>query len=432
MPGQETSYMASGGYGFWTLPTFVPLSKVNLVKWQATFEPCVPEDAESDEDDVASGDWLDTETGRLRVLACMQTIYSRITILEFAEIQPGKAAEEREQQEKGGVGGSNDANDPSLVLAGSRVMLLDDSSNVSSLYNKRTIWTRSYWDNLASLAPLLSHELGSGENARLPGPVALLGLAGGSVARIIRTQWPEVGVQAWEIDLVVVDMARRFFSLASLEKPSPQGGYLHVTVGDALVAAPVPVQGTSSSTENVTVDGATGNTVDDATAGSATAGQQRFSGIIVDLFSGGAALLQLADEATWRHLKNHLSPGGRVLINCGGPSGSFGEYLESFAQSQSAKPEAKEGDRAAAIAAAARSDPGVRRCAEVIEAMRKVFDGQVLLYCTSGSDRNIFALTGPPPDYVVWEEKLPEQIKGAARGWSSNEDVYSLLASKLV
>ncbi|CAI5483896.1 unnamed protein product [Closterium sp. Yama58-4] len=414
--------------------------------------PGVPEDADSDEDDVASGDWLDTETGRLRVLACMQTPYSQITILEFAKIQPGKASEEREQPEEGGgVGGKDDAEDPALVLAGSRIMLLDDSSNVSSLYNKRTIWTRSYWDNLASLAPLLSHELRADGNARLPGPVALLGLAGGSVARIIRTQWPEVGVQAWEIDLVdcgrraewpevgvqawaidlvVVDMARRFFSLTSLEKPSPQGGYLQVTVGNALVAAPVPVQGTSSSTETVTADSATGNIVDDATAGSATAGQ--FSGIIVDLFSGGAALPQLAVEGTWRHLKNHLSPGGRVLINCGGPSSSFGEYLNGFSQSQSAKPEAKDGDRVAAVAAAARSDPGVRRCAEVIEAMRTVFDGQVLLYCTTGSDRNIFALTGPPPDLDAWEDKLPEQIKGAARGWSSNEDVYSLLASKLV
>ncbi|CAI5532471.1 unnamed protein product [Closterium sp. Naga37s-1] len=222
-------------------------------------------------------------------------------------------------------------------------MLLDDSNNV------RTVWTRSYWDNLASLAPLLSHELGSGGNAPLTGPVALLGLAGGSVARIIRAQWPEVGVQAWEIDLVVVDMARRFFSLTTLEKPSPQGGYLHVTIGDALVAAPVPLQGTNSSTEAVTVGGTASDTVDnatvdDATEGSATAGQQQFSGIIVDLFSGGAALPQLADEATWRHLKNHLSPEGRVLINCGGPSGSFGEYLKSFGQSQSVEPEAKEGE----------------------------------------------------------------------------------------
>ncbi|CAI7789512.1 unnamed protein product [Closterium sp. NIES-54] len=358
------------------------------------------------------------------MLACMQTIYSRITILEFAEIQPGKASE-RGQPEEGGGGGGDDADDPSLVLAGSRVMLLDDSNNVSSLYNKRTVWTRSYWDNLASLAPLLSHELGSGGNAPLPGPVALLGLAGGSVARIIRTQWPEVGVQAWEIDLVVVDMARRFFSLASLEKPSFEGGYLHVTVGDALLAAPVPLQGTSLSAEAVTVDHAT---VDDATAG-----QQQFSGIIVDLFSGGAALPQLADEATWRHLKNHLSPEGRVLINCGGPSSCFGDYLKaSSEQSQSAEPEAKEWGRMAEIAAAARGDPGMRRCAEVIEAMRKVFDGQVLIYCTSGSDRNIFALTGPPPDSDAWEENLPEQIKGAARGWSTNEDVYSLLASKLV
>ncbi|CAI5971113.1 unnamed protein product [Closterium sp. NIES-64] len=363
----------------------------------------------------------------------MQTIYSRITILEFAENQAENASEGRAQgEEVGGGGGKDDADDPSLVLAGSRVMLLDDSNNVSSLYNKRTIWTRSYWDNLASLAPLLSHELDSGENAPLPGPVALLGLAGGSVARIIRTQWPEVGVQAWEIDLVVVDLARRFFSLTSLEKPSTQGGYLHVTVGNALVAVPVPLQGTSSSTEGVTVDATTVSTVDDATAGGATAGQQRFSGIIVDLFSGGAALPQLEDEATWRHLKNHLSPEGRVLINCGGPSNSFGEYLKSFEQIQSAELEVTEGDRTAAIAAAARSDPGMRRCAEVIEAMRKIFDGQVLLYCTTGSDRNIFALTGPHPDFDAWEEKLPEQIKAAARGWSSNEDVYSLFASKLV
>ncbi|CAI7777473.1 unnamed protein product, partial [Closterium sp. NIES-53] len=225
------------------------------------------------------------------------------------ETEPGKASE-RGQPEEGGGGGGDDADDPSLVLAGSRVMLLDDSNNVSSLYNKRTVWTRSYWDNLASLAPLLSHELGSGGNAPLPGPVALLGLAGGSVARIIRTQWPEVGVQAWEIDLV-----------------STVAGGRRAGMGD--------------------------RPIDDATAG-----QQQFSGIIVDLFSGGAALPQLADEATWRHLKNHLSPEGRVLINCGGPSSCFGDYLKaSSEQSQSAEPEAKEGGRMAEIVAAARGDP---------------------------------------------------------------------------
>ncbi|GJP34479.1 hypothetical protein CLOM_g560 [Closterium sp. NIES-68] len=249
-------------------------------------------------------------------------------------------------------------------------------------------------------------------------------------------------------------MARRYFALTSLEQPSPQGGYLLVTVGDALLAAPVPIQANTPST----VDAAANNnhTVNNATADSATAGkEQLFSGIIVDLFSGGAALPQLADETTWQHLKKHLSPGGRVLINCGGPSSSFGEYLShSSRPTQSAEPDAepstataaadgagfKTGEaaatdteaRKAAIAAAARSDPGMRRCAEVVEAMRIVFNGQVLICCTSGSDRNIFALTGLQPDLKSWEEKLPEQIKGAAKGWSSCDDVYEVLASTLV
>eukprot|EP00271_Cylindrocystis_brebissonii_P011746 TRINITY_DN2966_c0_g1_i4.p1 TRINITY_DN2966_c0_g1~~TRINITY_DN2966_c0_g1_i4.p1 ORF type:complete len:182 (+),score=17.84 TRINITY_DN2966_c0_g1_i4:241-786(+) len=57
-------------------------------------------------------------------------------------------------------------------LAGARVLLLDAAENIHSIVQPFQVWTASYYDLFALVPPLLPK-----------GPVAILGLAGGTIAR---------------------------------------------------------------------------------------------------------------------------------------------------------------------------------------------------------------------------------------------------------
>jgi spermidine synthase len=95
-------------------------------------------------------------------------------------------------------------------------LLLDEGTAVHSIYNPTSLYTHGYWDD-ALLAPYF----GSGH---APDRVALVGLAGGTVARQFTAIDGPIPIDGVEIDPKIVDAGRRYFDMT---EPN-----LHVTVAD--------------------------------------------------------------------------------------------------------------------------------------------------------------------------------------------------------
>ena len=95
-------------------------------------------------------------------------------------------------------------------------LLLDEGSAVHSIYDPTSLYTHGYWDDV-----LLAPYFGSG---RVPGRVALVGLAGGTVARQFTAIDGPIPIDGVELDPKIVDVGRRYFHMT---EPN-----LHVTVAD--------------------------------------------------------------------------------------------------------------------------------------------------------------------------------------------------------
>ncbi|KAF6150825.1 hypothetical protein GIB67_020908 [Kingdonia uniflora] len=101
------------------------------------------------------------------------------------------------------------------------------------------------------------------------GPIAILGLGGGTCARLMLDLWPSLKLEGWELDEILIDKAREYLGLADLEKSTQNGGFLRVHIGDALSPSAIVPGG--------------------------------FSGIVVDLFSSGKVLPQLQEVCLFFH-----------------------------------------------------------------------------------------------------------------------------------
>ena len=99
---------------------------------------------------------------------------------------------------------------------GGRQLIVDET--FASLYRPGSVTTGSVWDAIAAPLLVLPPE------ARRS--VLLLGLGGGSAARIVRAVAPEALIVGVELDREVVGLARRWFDLDALE--------LELVVDDAL------------------------------------------------------------------------------------------------------------------------------------------------------------------------------------------------------
>lgn len=150
---------------------------------------------------------------------------------------------------------------------GSFILRLDKTANIHSVYVPGQATTDSYWDDFALLPPLIP-----------AGPIGILGLGAGTVVRLYRTFWPQRRLAAWEIDPVVVEVARAYFGLC--DEPA-----LTIHIGDAFSAG--------------TAEGP-------------------FAGLLVDLFAEGTFHPRLQSAATWRTLAGRLLPGGRLMVNLSG------------------------------------------------------------------------------------------------------------------
>ncbi|KAM6582765.1 hypothetical protein CsatB_009767 [Cannabis sativa] len=239
-----------------------------------------------------------------------------------------------------------------LDTAKSRVLLLDSSYNVHSILYKHQKWTNSYWDEFASLPPIIPK-----------GPIAILGLGGGTAAHLMLDLWPELQLEGWEIDQILIDKAREHFALSDLEKHTNAGGILTVHVGDAF-------------SPSINVSG-------------------RYAGVIVDLFSNGEVLAQLQEVTTWSNLNNWLMPGGRIMVNCGGPSAPSENVL--WMQNST------------------------------IKALSIAFPEQIS-WKKMGKENgaNYLALTGPIPDLESWSTMVPEPLSNSVRQWKSCEGELGL------
>ncbi|KXZ47892.1 hypothetical protein GPECTOR_32g505 [Gonium pectorale] len=241
------------------------------------------------------------------------------------------------------------------VPAGSRLLLLDTTGNLHSLYHPDRVLTGCYWDVLATLPSLVP-----------PGPLGLLGLGAGTVPRAIAAHFrcgpggdgdsSSYVVHGWELDPGVVMAGRMYLGMAELER----SGQLVVYTGDALApTASIP---------------------------------GGFSGIIVDLFSKGCLLPQLTERATWESLRSRLAPipGSRLIANLG----------QAPAAAQPGSP-----------AAAAAQATGL-----ALEALREVFEGEVSMLTV---EENTLILTGPTPGPEEWPGRLPDGLRhlGAPHHW---------------
>ncbi|CAN6463754.1 unnamed protein product [Victoria cruziana] len=229
------------------------------------------------------------------------------------------------------------------------------NDNIHSIYMKETKWTGSYWDEFASLPAIVPS-----------GPIAMLGLGGGTAAHLMLDMWPALELHGWEIDEILIDKAREYFGLSALEKRNDAGGVLHVRVGDAL-------------SPDVAVVGG-------------------FAGIVVDLFADGKILPQLEEASTWMELGKKLMPNGRIMVNCGGALDedcSLDKRMDHVHL----------------------SSHGILGKNPAVEAMCEAFSEVSWKEMEQRESLNFLALTGPLPDLDQWAQAVPQKLSSNVRQW---------------
>lgn len=155
-------------------------------------------------------------------------------------------------------------------LAGSRVLFLDHSGNIHSIYREGQPLTGLCWDAMAMVAGIAP-----------VGQVGILGLGGGTVCQVIHHLWPERLMTGWELDAATAIVVSNFMGLGSLTG----SGALTAHVGDAFA-------------DNAVVEGG-------------------FAAVIVDVFLEAALLPTVTEDETWLKLQQRLKPDGFAMVNLG-------------------------------------------------------------------------------------------------------------------
>ncbi|XP_004488592.1 uncharacterized protein [Cicer arietinum] len=293
------------------------------------------------------------------------TIHNPTTPIPFTSLHAHHQPHDDDEQENFHVltAVKSDYNDIMIVdTPNSRMLLLDSSHNVHSILYKDQKWTNSYWDEFASLPAIVPK-----------GPIAILGLGGGTAAHLMLELWPSLQLEGWEIDDILIDKARDYFGLSDLEKTTEDGGILNIRIGDVFIPS------------------------EDS--------HRRYAGIVVDLFSDGKVLPQLEEVSTWLELHDRLMANGRLMVNCGGidegssvVDGSTG--LDNLSN-----------DEAWLLNSA-------------LKALSKAFPGQLSWKrMPKESGENFMALTGPLPDLKSWSANVPSPLSTRVMDWRPCEMV---------
>jgi spermidine synthase len=155
-----------------------------------------------------------------------------------------------------------------VVQSGSeRVLELNEGVVAHSVYDPASVLTGGYWDLFLALPPLVGHPVER---------VAILGNAGGTVARAYRALYPQARIDGVEIDPKVSEIGERFFGL----RPGP---LLHVYGEDA---RPFLLRH-----------------------------DQRYDIICIDAYRQPYVPFYLATREFFELVRRHLRPGGIVALN---------------------------------------------------------------------------------------------------------------------
>lgn len=157
--------------------------------------------------------------------------------------------------------------------AGTRTLELNEGQAVHSTYRPGQYLTGGYWDEMLVL-PFAG--------TTKPAKIAILGSAAGTTARAIAHFWPQVRVDAVEIDPDVTAVGRELFDLT--------GPNVHTHTADAR-----PWLRASDDT---------------------------FDAILVDAYRQPYIPFYLTTREFFALVKEHLRPGGVVIVNVGHPEGS--------------------------------------------------------------------------------------------------------------
>ncbi len=157
--------------------------------------------------------------------------------------------------------------------AGKRTLELNEGQAVHSVYRPGSYLTGGYWDEMLVL-PFAG--------ADRPERIAILGSAAGTTARAIGHYWPEVRVDAVEIDPEVTEVGRELFNLT--------GKNVHTHTADAR-----PWLHASDDT---------------------------FDAILVDAYRQPYIPFYLTTREFFDLVRERLNPGGVVIVNVGHPKGS--------------------------------------------------------------------------------------------------------------
>jgi spermidine synthase len=159
---------------------------------------------------------------------------------------------------------------------GSRRLELNEGQAIHSLWRPGTVMTGNYWDGFL----VLPFATGT---AYPPQRIAILGTAGGTVARAYAHFYPSTQIDAVDIDGALFRIGRRYFGL----RPRPE---LHEYAQDARPF----LRGTRG----------------------------RYDAIFVDAYRQPYIPFYLATKEFFTLVREHLRPHGTVIVNVGHPSDS--------------------------------------------------------------------------------------------------------------
>jgi spermidine synthase len=156
---------------------------------------------------------------------------------------------------------------------GTRYLLLNEGQGIHSLYNPDQVTTNGTWDYF-TIAPFFNAPPFTADRVKR---LAIVGLAGGSIARLYTAFFGPLPIDGIEIDPKIVEVGREYFGMT---EPN-----LKVIIGDGRAAI----------------------------ANSA----QRYDVIALDAFRVPYIPWQLTTHEFMRELRDHLTPDGVVAINVG-------------------------------------------------------------------------------------------------------------------
>jgi spermidine synthase len=148
-----------------------------------------------------------------------------------------------------------------------RLLYLNEGIAVHSDWRPDTVLTGNEWDMFLAVPPLLGRPVRS---------VAILGNAGGTIARAYGRFYPEARIDGVELDPVVTEAGRRFFGLGKIRQ-------LHVVTADA-----------RPFLERT---------------------RKRYDLILVDAYRQPYVPFYLATREFFRLVRERLAPGGVVALN---------------------------------------------------------------------------------------------------------------------